>query len=187
MVTYYDNSLYYLAIILKLKRKKCLCVNNMPFTHIIKDINLCITNIVVNDIDDSFIIEAINKNSNFTTKYEFCISDEQKCCERVGSYYAEDISKSEKNNKELYNKELYNKFIGDTIDNIYFYESMDMEPCENEHNTRFSIIMQINLNNGKCFYFVIYSEHNGSYSRDVWLNVYENGDITPIRVIDTCV
>ena len=63
------------------------------------------------------------------------------------------------------------------IDNIHIYESTD----------DFQIVMEINLVNKKKINFIMTNDHNGYYPHKVWLDVYENGDTKPIRVVNTII
>ena len=49
------------------------------------------------------------------------------------------------------------------------------------------MIMEINLEDNKKFYFALYNYHNGYYSHSLWLNVYENKDIAPMCVLLTSI
>ena len=160
----------------------------MPFIHKIKNINKYIQNIDIKNcaIDDNnyntfykFIIEACEYPNGESVIYEYCMDSSTTCSEDFGFYYTK-ISPSNEKNYESGNYKIADElkqYIGEKIEKIIIYEMPE------KHNAGSSMIMEINLEDDKKFNFTLYNYHNGYYSHCVWLNVYENKDITPMCVL----
>ena len=175
----------------------------MPFIHEIEKINKYIQNIDFKNCarDENnyytfykFIIEACEHPSGESVMYEYCMDSYVICSEDFGYYYTK-ISPSydgyneypgferDKDGNYKIPDEL-KKYIGEKIEKIIIYE---MPNKENNYNVGSSMIMEINLEDNKKFYFTLYNYHNGYYSHSVWLNVYENKDKTPMCVLQSII
>jgi len=71
-------------------------------------------------------------------------------------------------------------YIGKTIETINVYK---IPSDKSEYGG--SIVMEINLENNKTCNFVMYNFHNDKCSHDILLNIYENGDIKPMKILKT--
>jgi hypothetical protein len=151
--------------------------------HIIDNVNQSITNIeyhnITNDTYPRYQITIKTKNnlSDARTKFEFCIDNAQNCCEHFGCYYALENPENNIYSSVMLSEAL--QFVGLNIVNIHIYEIND--------DGGGLMVMKINLEDNKQFHFVMYNYHNGYYPHSVWLNVYENDDIQPMRVLNTCI
>jgi DNA mismatch repair ATPase MutS len=129
------------------------------------------------------IVLTTCKNTKYT-KYIFKIAGGIECCEKIGCFFSEnEIGSSARISARLSTKlaktvaKYISKDIDTEIDNIHIYETSDI----------FQMVMEINLVNKKKINFIMYNDHNGYYPHRVWLDVYENGDSKPIRVVNTAI
>jgi len=180
----YKKLKYYITITRELFHIPFSIPSRMSFNNIIDNVNQSITNIeyhnITNDTYPRYQITIKTKNnlSDARTKFEFCIDNEQNCCEHFGCYYA-----LEKPEIDIYGSVMLSEveqFIGLNVVNIHIYEIKGSDGCR-------LMVMKINLEDNKQFHFVMYNFHNGYYPHSVWLNVYENYDTQPMQVLNTCI
>jgi len=158
-------------------------LHTSKYLHEIKNINGTIQNIEFSNSDNYYEITiTIKCSTGGESIFAFCMGSVSSCCEILGWYYSPNTPSFDNitiinNNPNDLDKlpDEVNKYNGDKIENINIYEP------ERES----SMVMEINLENDKKFNFVMFNCHNGYYPHDVCLNVYENGDIKPMRVFYT--
>ena len=181
---------YYITIIRELLNIPFSIPCRMPSTliHSINNVNQSITNIeyhnITNDTYPRYQITIKTKNnlSDARTKFEFCIDNMQNCSEHFGWYYA--LENPENNMFGSVIPEEVLQFIGLNVVNIHIYEIKNTNEYDDVSGL---MVMKINLEDDKQFHFVMYNYHNGYYPHSVWLNVYENNDNQPMRVLKTCI
>jgi hypothetical protein len=134
-------------------------------------------------IEITIIAQAYNiKNNNI--KLVYCM-DNDRDCKDFGWYYTTLLTNSELDNGNSINPIDYlpleiDNYIGKEIDTINIFK---IPSVKSEYGG--SIVMEINLeNNNKC-HFVMYNFHNGKCPHNIVLNVYENNESNPIRVLKT--
>jgi len=131
-------------------------------------------NIEINKKLTMITFEELEYSYQFTIQiekdiYKFKMGFIQNCCESFGIEYYDEFNKVKR-----------------TIQDYSSNYNLIIKNIEIIHNKeRYDITLNFIFENGKNIRFGFYNYHDGFYSHRVMLQLFENGDVNPMNILNT--